>query len=292
MIIKRILSQRTGHIISLLAYVLDLFSVVAISMLLDSTNINGLSLIHIGIILSVVILIRITSLLLLKNWAYRKFYELKTDLNKILISNTLKNTRRNEPLDLDNTREKLIFSSEIAVVNFDIPLSLLIGEIIVLSISTIYIFFIIDITLYLAPAGFVLALIVLLYFVIIKEVAKLGKDQIRYQESKINWITNILSIVQSLGLNKSSKFVVAKHLHNENLCNKTTVKMMIINQLTTLLVEFAMLMLAIIVILNSNGLGQLVSLTPLAARVAPSISKISSYFSQLAFGIQAVVKNG
>ena len=119
-------------------------------------------------------------------------------------------------------------------------------------------------------------------------VAKLGRQQIKFQEYKISWISNILNMIQTLALNNASRYATTTHSDNELNCNRTTVRLMVINQLTTLLIELMMLIIGVLVIISAKDFGQLIALTPLAARIAPSISKIAAYASQLAFGIQAV----
>jgi hypothetical protein len=287
-LLNRILLQKGGHIVSLFAYILDIISVILISSILSETPIEEISVISTAIILLLIIALRLISLLALKNWAYSLFYKHKSLENQNLIYSTLNKIRKNKNHNIGTTREKILFSSEISIINFDVPISLLAGEIIVLSISTYYILLIVDVTEFIMHAAVIFMIIFSIYIYLIKLVSRLGKKQIKFQEEKISWISNILNMAQTLALNKASSYAVQVHSDNEYHCNRTTVSLMIINQLTSLLIEFMMLMIGVLVLISAKDFAQLIALTPLAARIAPSISKVAAYFSQLAFGIQAV----
>ena len=291
-LLNRIFKQRKGHFFSLIAYAADISAVIMVSLVLSNNIGEKYELKKLILFIILIIALRLVALLFFKRLSYRCFYTEKSNYNKNLIINSLVTFQNNKEIDIDDIREQVVYSSEIAIINFDIPISLIIGEMIVFLTAIIYLNQMVALNDFLLLVALALFVIAGIYIYIVRRVSKLGKAQIKYQEIKLSWLSNILNSRLNLAFNNSFKYISERHLLNETFCNNVNTDFMILNQLTTLLVELMLLVGAISVLLSAQDVGILLSASPIIARLAPSVSKIASYISQLAFGIQAVRKIG
>lgn len=291
--LNRVLNQVGAHAISVSSYLIDLGAVTMISLLLGTDlfgehSKNFLILSAIGIFI-----LRLFFVNFLKENAYRKFYKYKELKNVEAVSTLMLKIRANSIDDeaIERQREVFLGSSEICVVNFDIPISLLVGEGIVMIGAVIFLIWLglFDGLDYSFAFFFP---IFLGYYIVVKKIKSIGRRQLINQEVKILTVTNIFSGLMNYSLNRTEAYITRRYLIEAGRFNENTVNFMILNMMGAQMVELMIVIGTIIVLSSTAEIDDLVVLGPFVARVVPSISKVLAYITQLTYGMAAVKKNG
>ena len=291
--LNRVSNQVGAHAISVSSYLIDLGAVTMISLLLGTDlfgehSKNFLILSAIGIFI-----LRLFFVNFLRENAYRKFYKYKELKNVEAVSTLMLKIRANSIDDeaIERQREVFLGSSEICVVNFDIPISLLVGEGIVMIGAVIFLIWLglFDGLDYSFAFFFP---IFLGYYIVVKKIKSIGRRQLINQEVKILTVTNIFSGWMNYLLNRTEAYITRRYLIEAGGFNENTVNFMILNIMGAQMVELMIVIGTIIVLSSTADIDDLVVLGPFVARVVPSISKVLAYITQLTYGMAAVKKNG
>lgn len=131
---QRIISIRYAVLTYSLASFLDIFTIIIISSIfnqISDKNFDGNFYIYIFTTL-ILIVIRTFSVILLRRFSFKSIFKEKLKNEKLIVSNFISCRVKNalDDEDLNLFKEKLINSSNLAAVNFDIPVVSIISELI------------------------------------------------------------------------------------------------------------------------------------------------------------------
>ena len=242
----------------------------------------------------ILIIIRTSFVFSLKRYTFRKiFYKKLSDEKKIVASFINNKIRDSGNYNLNEFKEKLINSCNLAAINFDIPICSILAEI-VFALGGLFILFnIFGLRLFLFNFPIFILLIIVSKFVSNK-LNKLGSKILLSTEKRLNAIDNVSEVAFELSsLNNSNKlikyFTTINNPYNTILNDQiTTTNMM---QIITESGAFIIILLSLICLitnLNETSLANSATSLAVLSRMVPSFTRIISFVTQLQFGVPCV----
>ena len=295
---KRIFSMRQSIAAYCFASFLDLFIILIISKIfseITSYKFDGNIYIY---ILSTFILIifRTASIFLLRKFSFSMIFKKKLSLEKIYVENFIDARIRrgncNEE-DLRVFKEKLINSSNLATVNFDIPIFSLVAELI-FALGGIFILLnIFGVKLLLLNLPIFVILIIFSRFVS-RKLSSLGKRILDLTDKRINTIDNLTEIaIEISALNYSKNlldyFSKVNKPYNFILSNQVVTSNMM--QIFTESGAFLIILISLVCIitnLSETSLANTATSLAVLSRMVPSFTRSISFITQLQFGVPSV----
>ena len=295
---KRIFSMRQSIAAYCFASFLDIFFILIISKIfseITSYKFDGNIYIY---ILSTFILIifRTASIFLLRKFSFSMIFKKKLSLEKIYVENFIDARIRrgncNEE-DLRVFKEKLINSSNLATVNFDIPIFSLVAELI-FALGGIFILLnIFGVKLLLLNLPIFVILIIFSRFVS-RKLSSLGKRILDLTDKRINTIDNLSEIaIEISALNYSKNlldyFSKVNKPYNFILSNQVVTSNMM--QIFTESGAFLIILISLVCIitnLSETSLANTATSLAVLSRMVPSFTRSISFITQLQFGVPSV----
>ena len=295
--LKRIYSIKDSIIAYSFASVLDIVIIITISLIfssITSDNFEG-NLIRSILISFFLVLFRTLVIFSLRKYAFREVFSKKLKDEVALVKNFI---QRRVDLDSNNKevkqfKEKIINSSNLAVINFDIPFFSIVAELI-FAFGGIFILlniFGIELLLFNLPL-FIILIISSKY--VSRKLKKLGTKILNYSEIRLNTIDNISEIAIELSALKYPDQLVNYFLKINSPFNKTLSKQTIISNMTQIYTESAAFVIILICIVSlitniteANLANTATSLIVLS-RLVPSFTRAVCFITQLQFGVPCI----
>ena len=294
MILSRIRNTISGYAITLMAFFIDFISLYFISQIIGDIYNHEVRLNIIYLFIACVIS-RMFFIPLLKFVALLIFYSHKKNINLVLIKNIFSKKRLNllSEKEIAQKKEIIINSSELAVVNFDIPLSNIVGEI---MLSALVLFFLIY-------YGFLhefieywyLFLLFGLFFILIIYLSrKFGKNNIVLMKDKISKVDNIFKNLTNLSYSSNLSSVSNYYLEIEKKYNLNSTKFISLNLMNSFFLETIIYTFLFIIITkgvnidNSSIIENSLISIPFIIRLAPAFTRTMAFVTQLSYGYVAV----
>ena len=277
---------------------LDIFIILIISKIfseITSYKFDGNIYIY---ILSTFILIifRTASIFLLRKFSFSMIFKKKLSLEKIYVENFIDARIRRgncNEVDLRVFKEKLINSSNLATVNFDIPIFSLVAELI-FALGGIFILLnIFGVKLLLLNLPIFVILIIFSRFVS-RKLSSLGKMILDLTDKRINTIDNLSEIaIEISALNYSKNlldyFSKVNKPYNFILSNQVVTSNMM--QIFTESGAFLIILISLVCIitnLSETSLANTATSLAVLSRMVPSFTRSISFITQLQFGVPSV----
>lgn len=295
---KRIFSMRQSIAAYCFASFLDIFIILIISKIfseITSYKFDGNIYIYI-ISTFILIIFRTASIFLLRKFSFSMIFKKKLSLEKIYVENFIDARIRrgncNEE-DLRVFKEKLINSSNLATVNFDIPIFSLVAELI-FALGGIFILLnIFGVKLLLLNLPIFVILIIFSRFVS-RKLSSLGKRILDLTDKRINTIDNLSEIaIEISALNYSKNlldyFSKVNKPYNFILSNQVVTSNMM--QIFTESGAFLIILISLVCIitnLSETSLANTATSLAVLSRMVPSFTRSISFITQLQFGVPSV----
>lgn len=295
--LKRIYSIKNSIFAYSLASFLDIFIILKISDIFNkiTEEILDISLYFEVFICIFFIISRTIFVTLLRKYAFNKIFHKKTQDEKYLVREfIIRRTKEfNNTDDLNLFKEKLINSTNLAAVNFDIPIISIVSELI-FAIGGLFILFNIfgkELLVYNLP---MLILLIFSSRVISKKLNNLGKNFLKYTEKRLNSIDNTSEIAIELSAlnypeNLLNYFAKVNKPFN-NILNQQIITSNMM-QIFTESVSFIIILISLICLvteITDTSLANTATSLALLSRMVPSFTRSISFITQLQFGVPAV----
>jgi len=295
---KRIFSIRQSIAAYSLASFLDIIIILIISKTfskITSYDFNGN--IYLYVFSSLVLIIfRTISVFLLRKFAFSRIFKKKLIFEKIyveqFIENRIKRGNHNEK-DIRIFKEKLINSSNLAAVNFDIPIFSIVAELI-FSIGGIFILLrIFGLNLLLLNLPVLIILIIFSRFVS-RKLSSLGNKILDYTDKRINTIDNLSEIAIELSALKNSSNLLDYFSKVNKPYNLILSQQIISSNMMQIFTEsgaFLIILISLVCIvtnLSETSLANAATSLAVLSRMVPSFTRSISFITQLQFGVPSV----
>ena len=296
---QRIYSIRYAVLTYSFASFLDIFTIIIISSIfnqISEKNFDGNFYIYI-ITTLLLIIIRTFSVISLRRFSFKSIFKEKLKNEKFIVSNFISYRVKNaiDDEDLNLFKEKLINSSNIAAVNFDIPVVSIISELIFAVGGILVLFKIFGLNLFLFNLPVFIGLILFSKFVSFK-LKILGKRILKFTEKRLNSIDNISELAIELSALKDSENLVEYFKKINSPYNNVLSKQIITSNMMQIYTEsasFLIILLSLIfLIINISETSLANSATSLAvlSRMVPAFTRSISFVTQLQFGVPSVAR--
>lgn len=295
--LKRVYSIKNSIIAYSLASLIDIFIILKISSIfsvITSDNFEGSIIQSISISL-ILVITRTIVVFTFKKYAFQEVFSKKLKDEILLVKNFIK-LRINQDVNNNEVRlfkEKIINSSNLAAMNFDIPFFSIVAELI-FAFGGIFILlkiFGIELLLFNLPL-FIILIISSKY--VSKKLKKLGTKILNYSEIRLNTIDNISEIAIELSALNYPNKLVDYFLKINSPFNKTLSKQTIISNMTQIYTESAAFVIILICLVSlitkiteANLANTATSLIVLS-RLVPSFTRAVCFITQLQFGVPCV----
>lgn len=294
MIFTRFKNTFGGYIITFFAFTVDFITLYFLSDILNSVY-NEIISKKIILIFLICIFLRLFLIPLLKFVSLIIFFQHKKKLNETFLLNIIKKKRDNKltEKEISKNKEILLNSSDLAVVNFDIPLSNIIGEIFIAIMAVVFIVYYGLITEFL-EFYYLIFFFGLVFSIIIFLSRKYGKKNIDFMKNKISKIENIFKNLTNFSYSSSSDYLKKYFLDIETKHNLNTSKFITLNLTNNFFLEsiiYTFLFIVVtqgIVIDNSSIIERSLVSLPFLVRLAPAFTRTMAYLTQLSYGYTAL----
>jgi ABC-type multidrug transport system fused ATPase/permease subunit len=297
--IKRILSIRNSIISYSLASALDIITVLMISSIFDQiSEINFTNNVYSYVFLTILLIIfRTIMVFLLRRISFNIIFKQKFQKEKIIVEKYIANRSKNssDENDLNLFKEKLVNSSNLAAVNFDIPVASIISELIFALGGIIILLRIFGLKLFLFNLPVFLVLIIFSKFVS-KKLNTLGKSILKYTEKRLNSIDNVSELATELSALADSRNLVNYFEKVNQPFNKILSKQIITSNMMQIYTESASFIIILISLISlmagisSTSLADSATSLAVLSRMVPSFTRSISFITQLQFGVPSVVR--
>ena len=233
--LKRIYSIKNSIIAYSLASLIDIFIILKISSVfsfITSDNFEGSIIQSISITL-ILVLTRTIVVFTFKKYAFQEVFSKKLRDEILLVKNFIK-LRVNQDVNNNEVKlfkEKIINSSNLAAINFDIPFFSIVAELIFAFGGVFILLKIFGIELLLFNLPLFIILIISSKYVS-KKLKRLGTKILNYSEIRLNTIDNISEIAIELSALNYPNKLVDYFLKINSPFNKTLSKQTIISNMT------------------------------------------------------------
>ena len=297
--IKRILSIRNSIILYSLASALDIITILMISSIFNRISENKfISNIYFYVFLTFLLIIfRTIAVFLLRKFSFNIIFKNKFQRETIIVEQYIENRSKNssDENDLNLFKEKLVNSSNLAAVNFDIPVSSLISELIFATGGIVILLRIFGLKLFLFNLPVFFILIIFSKFVS-RKLNNLGKSILKYTEKRLNAIDNVSVLAIELSAMAESRNLVnyfekVNQPFNKILNNQVITSNMM--QIYTESASFMIILLSLISLISgisSTTLANSATSLAVLSRMVPSFTRSISFITQLQFGVPSVVR--
>ena len=297
--INRILSIRNSIIAYSLASALDIITILMISSIFNKiSEISLKSNIYIYILVAILLIIfRTISVFLLRRISFNIIFKKKLYKEKIIVEKYISNRSKNysDDKDLNLFKEKLVNSSNLASVNFDIPVTSIISELIFAFGGIIILLRIFGLRIFLFNLPVIFVLILFSKF-LSKKLNTLGKSILEYTERRLNSIDNISELAFELSALGDSRNLVnyfekINKPFNNILSNQIVTSNMM--QIYTESASFMIILISLICLISnisSTSLANSATSLAVLSRMVPSFTRSISFITQLQFGVPSVVR--
>ena len=296
--LKRIYSIKSSILTYSLASLLDIFIILKISSIfssITSENFDG-NVIQSIFISLILVFIRTIAVFLLRKYAFQEVFYKKLNDEMFLVKNFIKQRVKrdiNSNNDLKLFKEKIINSSSLAAINFDIPFFSIVAE---------SIFAIGGIIILLNIFGFGLLLFNLPVFIILiifskfvsRKLKRLGTKILNYSEKRLNSIDNISEIAIELSALKYPNQLVDYFLKVNRPFNQILSKQTIISNMTQIYTESAAFVIILICLVSlitnvtQASLANTATCLIVLSRLVPSFTRSVCFITQLQFGVPCI----
>ncbi len=296
--LKRINVIKTSLFSYALAGIFDLVLIQYISQIftkITMVNFQGNIFFYISLCLFF-IFVRTISVFYLRKIAFKNIFLKKREGEKFLVKDFIKKRTKNldnYDEDLNLFKEKLVNSSNLAAVNFDIPIISIISELIFAFGGILILLSIFGFQLLIFNLPVLIVLIVFSRFVSIK-LKRLGQDYLKFTEKRLNSIDNISEIALELSALNNPNYLVDYFEKTNKPFNKVLSQQIVTSNMTQIYTEsasFIIILICLICLITNIAETSLAnSATSLAilARMVPSFTRSISFFAQLQFGVPSV----
>ena len=296
--LKRILSIKKSILSYSLASIIDIIVIVIVSSIfgeIASENIKGN--LHIPFILCLsLILLRTFVVFSLRKYAFNKVFYKKLIDERLLVYRFIENRFKNETISNNNLKlfkEKIINSSNLATINFDIPFFSIVAELIFAFGGIFILLRIFGLTLFLLNLPIFIGLIIFSKFVSIK-LNKLGKEVLEYTEQRLNVIDNVSELANELSALKDPDPLVdyfnrVNKPFNQILNNQTVTSNM--TQIYTESASFIIILICLICLITNitqTSTANTATCLVVLSRLVPSFTRSVCFITQLQFGVPCV----
>ena len=295
--LKRIYSIKNSIIAYSLASLIDIFIILKISSVfsfITSDNFEGSIIQSISISL-ILVLTRTIVVFTFKKYAFHEVFSKKLRDVILLVKNFIK-LRVNQDVNNNEVKlfkEKIINSSNLAAINFDIPFFSIVAELIFAFGGIFILLNIFGIEFLLFNLPYFIILIISSKYVS-KKLKRLGTKILNYSEIRLNTIDNISEIAIELSALNYPNKLVDYFLKINSTFNKTLSKQTIISNMTQIYTESAAFVIILICLLSlitkvteANLANTATSLIVLS-RLVPSFTRAVCFITQLQFGVPCV----
>ena len=296
--LKRIFSIKSSILAYSLASLLDIFIILKISSIfssITSENFDG-NVIQSIFISLILVFIRTIAVFLLRKYAFQKVFYKKLNDEMFLVKNFIEQSVRR---DIQNNnelklfKEKIINSSSLAALNFDIPFFSIVAESI-FAIGGIFILlniFGIGILLFNLPV-FIILIIFSRY--VSRKLKRLGTKILNYTEKRLNSIDNISEIAIELSALKYPNQLVDYFLKVNRPFNQILSKQTVISNMTQIYTESAAFIIILICLVGlitnvaQASLANTATCLIVLSRLVPSFTRSVCFITQLQFGVPCI----
>jgi len=296
---NRILSNRNSIILYSLASALDIITILMISSIFERiSEIKFMSNVYFYVFLTFLLIIfRTTAVFLLRKFSFNIIFKNKLQNEKIIVEQYIENRTKNssDENDLNLFKEKLVNSSNLAAVNFDIPVSSIISELIFSSGGVIILLRIFGLKLFLFNLPVFFMLIIFSKFVS-RKLNILGNSILKYTEKRLNAIDNVSVLAIELSAMADSRNLVNYFEKVNQPFNKILSKQIITSNMMQIYTEsaaFIIILLSLISLISgisSTSLANSATSLAVLSRMVPSFTRSISFIAQLQFGVPSVVR--
>ena len=297
--IRRILSIRNSIISYSVASIIDIITILMISSIFDQiSEIKFISNVYFYVFLTFLLIIfRTTSVFLLRRISFNIIFKKKIHKEKIIVEQYIANRSKNssDENDLNLFKEKLVNSSNLAAVNFDIPVASIISELIFTLGGIIILLRIFGFKLFLFNLPVFFVLIIFSKFVS-RKLNTLGKSILKYTEKRLNSIDNVSELAIELSALAYSRNLVNYFENVNQPFNKILSKQIITSNMMQIYTEsasFIIILLSLISLvsgISSTSLANSATSLAVLSRMVPSFTRSISFITQLQFGVPSVVR--
>ena len=297
--IKRILSIRNSIISYSLASALDIITILIISSIFDRiSEMKFMSNVYFYVFLTILLIIfRTTLVFFLRRISFNIIFRKKFQKEKIIVEQYITNRSKqsSNDNDLNLFKEKLVNSSNLAAVNFDIPVVSIMSEFIFALGGIIILLRIFGLRIFLFNLPVIFVLILFSKFVS-KKLNNLGKAILRYSEKRLNSIDNVSELaIEFSALGDSGNLVNYFEKVNKPF-NKILGQQIITSNMMQIYTEsasFIIILLSLISLISnisSTSLANSATSLAVLSRMVPAFTRSISFLTQLQFGVPSVVR--
>jgi len=296
--LKRIFSIRQSIAAYSLASFLDIIIIIIISKIFSKITFYDFSgNIYLYVFSSLVLIIfRTVSVFLLRKFSFSRIFKKKLIFEKIcvekFIDSRTKRGNHNEK-DIKIFKEKLINSSNLAAVNFDIPIFSIVAELI-FSIGGIFILFkIFGLNLLLLNLPVLIILIIFSRFVS-RNLSRLGTKILDFTDIRINKIDNLSEIAIELSALNNSRNLLDYFSKVNKPYNSILSQQVISSNMMQIFTEsgaFLIILISLVCIITNiseTSLANAATSLAVLSRMVPSFTRSISFITQLQFGVPSV----
>ena len=295
--LKRIYSIKNSIIAYSLASLIDIFIILKISSVfsfITSDNFEGSIIQSISISL-ILVLTRTIVVFTFKKYAFQEVFSKKLRDEILLVKNFIK-LRVNQDVNNNEVKlfkEKIINSSNLAAINFDIPFFSIVAELIFAFGGIFILLNIFGIEFLLFNLPYFIILIISSKYVS-KKLKRLGTKILNYSEIRLNTIDNISEIAIELSALNYPNKLVDYFLKINSPFNKTLSKQTIISNMTQIYTESAAFVIILICLsslitkVTEANLANTATSLIVLSRLVPSFTRAVCFITQLQFGVPCV----
>ena len=240
------------------------------------------------------ILVRTIFVFLLKKYTFNQIFYKKLNDEKNIVEIYIKNNvRDSENSNLNEFKEKLINSCNLAAINFDIPICAILSETI-FALGGIFILLnIFGLRLFIFNLPVVILLIIFSK-IVSKKLKILGNRILKFTEERLNTIDNVSELAFELSyLNIPNKlieyFTKVNNPYNKILSDQITSNNMM--QIITESGAFIIILLSLICLvtnISQTSLANSATSLVVLSRMVPSFTRTISFVTQLQFGVPCI----
>ena len=300
-LLKRIFSLKTALLAYSASSIIDLITIALASKIFSILISQELN--YSGIVFAclcfLIIILRAFLVYTLRRYSFSKILEKKSNDESKIVKRFIQQRIYSDLDDEENTissyKENLINSSNVAAINFDIPVISLSAEIL-FAIGGI-LFLIRNLGVKIFIFNFPLFFILLLFSrYVAKKLHRLGKIILKSTEERLRSIDNVAEISIELSALKKYHPLLKNFSRVNNPFNKimsdqlTTSNMMQISIESSALIIILISIISVITNSTNTSLANSASALAVLSRMVPSITRSIAFFAQLQFGITPVLR--
>lgn len=283
-----------------IASAIDIAAISSLSVLYERiSTAKGNDLVMLAIVGVVLVVLRTGAVFLLRKYSYGELMEKKSrdehELVKVFVQRRSRTLPEKENSLIAQFKESITNSTQLATINFDLPMVSLIGELLFAIGGFLVLVHNVGLSLILAMTPVVFALLLVMKSVA-NRLRSFGSDVMQITENRLVRIDNIAETSLELCVARSSNVAANYFDTPNNRLNRLIHRQLTINNSIHLAVEsasfFIILLCLILITLKATTLtlgGAAASLAVLA-RMVPTITRLIASVTQLHYGIPAVIK--